>query len=136
MGSIRLLVVLGAVCCAVTAQGAMTRVGPYFVGADGRFVTRPTTVIDLSGTDSFEIGGSRWSRWGAFGATARTIYYVNLCKPDCAQGQYRKQPATVRFSRTTLCRGKVVFTNFVVTSLVGRWLLAGSFRDIGYLRNC
>jgi hypothetical protein len=136
MGSIRLLVVLGALCCVVTAQAAVPRLGPYFVGANGRFVAKPTAVIDLSGTDSYEIGGSRWTRWNPTGGTARTTYYVNICKPDCARGRYTKQAATVRFYRTALCRGKVVFTNFVVTSLVGKRLLAGNFRGIGYLHNC
>jgi len=135
MRLIPLLVVLSAMCCAASAQGAVSRTGPYFVQS-GHFVTRPTGVIDLSGTNSFEISASRWSRWTRANAVARTTYYVNTCKPDCARGRYTKQAATVRFFRTALCRGKVVFTNFVVTSLVGRWLLAGNFRDLGYLLNC
>ncbi len=85
MRLISLLVVLSAMCCAASAQGAVSRTGPYFVQS-GHFVARPTGVIDLSGTNRFEIGASRWSRWIRASAVARTTYYVNTCKPDCARG--------------------------------------------------
>lgn len=135
VGSLRVFGALAAMCCTVNAQAAGPTGRPYFFWY-GHFVTRPSAVIDLSGTNSFEIGGSHWSQWGLNGASARTTYYVNLCKPDCARGRYAKQPAVVRFSGVTRCRGKQVFTNYVVRTTAGRVLLTGSFRALGYLARC
>jgi hypothetical protein len=109
--------------------------GPYFV-ENGRFVTKPTGTIDLSGTDGYEIGSTHWTSWTANNATARTTYYLNLCKPNCARGRYASRPARVRFFRTTPCRGRAVFVNYVVSALDDTGLASGDFRSIGYLRGC
>ena len=135
VGSFRFLFVLAALCCAASAQAAVLNTGPYFV-RNGRFVTKPMGLIDLSGTDSYEIGSSRWTSWTARSATARTTYYVNLCKPNCARGRYASRPARVRFFRTASCRGRAVFVNYVVSALDGKALASGDFRSIGYLYGC
>ena len=86
--------------------------------------------------DRYEIGASHWTSWSRTGASARTTYFVNTCKPDCAHGRYQRQPARVRFFGIARCRGRDVFTNVLVTSLIGKRLFSGDFRSIGYLNSC
>lgn len=133
---VRLVVVLGVIVVALCqADLGSTQTGPYFVyGA--HFFVRPTFRIDVSGTGSWYIGHSRWLTWNREGATAATTFYRNVCKPNCATGRLRGQPARVRFFDLVACRGSKVFSRFEVTSLNGRRLLSGAFRPLGYLNHC
>ena len=131
MGWLSLLLML----CFVAGASASLQAGPYFVES-GHFYIRPTWRIDLSGTGSWYIANSHWLTWGPKGATALTTFCSNTCKPNCAAGRYRTQPARVRLSHLVVCRGKVVFNAFTVSDRAGRGLLSGDFRSIGYLRDC
>lgn len=124
-----------AVLFTLGVHTAASRSGPYF--ADGKhFFVKPTGQIDISGTGSWLIDGSRWNTWSAAAATARTTLFANTCTPDCAAANYRSRPARVRFFHVFSCHGKAVFRDFVITDLGGRRLFSGNFRALGYLRAC
>jgi hypothetical protein len=129
------VLVTAAFFCATGIATASHSVGPYFVQG-GKLVVAPTGSIDLSGTKSFLISGTRWSHWGPADAVGRTTFYSNTCRPDCAAGWYATASARVRLSGVVSCRGRTVFNNFRVISLRGRWLATGDFNSLGYLRGC
>jgi hypothetical protein len=120
----------------LTAGGGAAASGPYVVLND-TFYVRPSFTFEISrATANSFIGRSHWSTWGARGATARTTLFTNTCKPNCSEGFFKPQPAQVHLFNLTHCRGKQVFSEFVVMDRAGEPLMQGSFRSLGYLRRC
>jgi hypothetical protein len=110
--------------------------GPFVVVND-TFYVKPTFTFELSSARrNSMIGKTQWLSWSATGASARTTLFTNTCRPNCGEGSFQKQPAQVRFYNLATCRGKKVFSDFVISAVNGEPLLSGSFRSLGYLRHC
>ena len=58
----------------------------------------PSMIMLACGDGNAYLNHLTWSSWTSAGATGAGDYTHNLCQPDCAQGTFVSEPATVRLS--------------------------------------
>jgi hypothetical protein len=72
-------------------------VGGFPAGAPQRCGIEPAQIY-FSGDHSVSIRDIIWSSWKASGAAGRGTWYLQACKPSCAQGPVIKYPAILTLS--------------------------------------
>jgi Protein kinase domain len=78
--------------------------------------TKPRTVV-LSADGSGLMKVFRWSGWGTAVAIGTGAYERDSCRPDCAQGRYRRSPATITLTGLTpYDGGKRAYADMVVSA--------------------
>ena len=73
------------VTCTTPADGCMS---------SSQMKAKPTTMY-LSGDGSLFAKGIAWRGWGTRTAIGTGTAWADDCKPNCAQGTFRKHPATI-----------------------------------------
>jgi hypothetical protein len=111
-------------------------VGPYVVLND-HFYMRPSFTFEVvNAARNVYLGRSRWETWSSSGATGSSTLFTNTCRPSCGEGNYSEERVRVRLFDVSTCRARQVFSSFAVVGSSGETLLSGSFRGLGYLRDC
>lgn len=100
-----LVVAVGAT--AVIAHAVLPDSPVYYKGfkQPPRVEPKRIDVVIGAGTFFWVTGLDRWFDWSSHTsrATADGTIHLNNCRPDCADGKYRKHPARVRVSHIGTC---------------------------------
>ena len=59
---------------------------------------RPTEIVISCADDGLGVGHLTWSSWTASSATGQGSLWMNLCKPDCADGTFAYYPVKTALS--------------------------------------
>jgi hypothetical protein len=98
---------------------------------------KPTFTFGVANGEASQfVGKSHWTAWARSGAVANTTLFTNTCRPSCRFGHYLQQPAKIRLFGLVPCRGKAVFSEFVVIDPSGEPVVQGSFRSLGNMQRC
>ena len=95
------------VCCAVLASAAVAAGAdslPRASACGDGFALRPQYVLLGCGDGGQYLDNVRWSSWASRSAQGTAVWYRNLCKPDCAAGNFRHSPVTITLTRPRSCR--------------------------------
>lgn len=106
------MVLVGTVTAA-PSEGRDAHAVPVVSGCVGLtpHYVRPAKLVVACADENFFLTNLVWSRWGNTQALATGISHQNLCTPDCARGQFRTYPISVRLFRPVTCsRGLRFFT--------------------------
>lgn len=71
----------------------------------GRPRIRPKEIVFTCADYGMLIRGAKWTNWHHATATATATYSQNNCIPDCAQGTFYSEPATVTVTRILKRKG-------------------------------
>jgi len=61
-----------------------------------------------------------WTTWTSKSASGTGIYSINLCKPNCAEGQRLEEPVEVALSNAEQDLKKIVYKTLIFTTLSGQ----------------
>ena len=93
-------------------------------------VSKPKTIMIYCGDGGAYINKINWNKWNKDGASGSGEYYKNLCKPDCADGEFVHAPVHVHLGELTPRKGKFYLRTLDMTSLTGKnfsWGESGEF---------
>ena len=82
----------------------------------GAAEVRPSYVLLGCGDGGQFLTRVRWSSWTNHQALATSVWWQNLCNPDCAAGHFRHERTTVRLFRPRFCRAppRMLFTRMTL----------------------
>ena len=61
-----------------------------------------------------------WTTWTSKNASGTGIYSINLCNPNCAEGQRLEEPVEVALSNAEQDSKKIVYKTLIFTTLSGQ----------------
>jgi hypothetical protein len=61
-----------------------------------------------------------WTTWTSKSASGTGIYSINLCNPNCAEGQRLEEPVEVVLSNAEQDSKKIVYKTLIFTTLSGQ----------------
>jgi hypothetical protein len=77
--------------------------------------------ITLTCADGGELIRSiTWTTWTSKSASGTGIYSINLCNPNCAEGQRLEEPVEVVLSDAEQVSKKIVYKTLIFTTLSGQ----------------
>ena len=86
----------------------------------GSLVNQPES-ITLTCADGGEmIYSITWTTWTSRSASGTGIYSINLCNPNCAEGQRLEEPVEVVLSNAEQDSKKIVYKTLIFTTLSGQ----------------
>ena len=97
---------------------------------------KPHHLIAACGDAGLQVNAIAWSHYGTRTALGSGTARTNTCKPDCAAGHFREDPAAVKLFRPRFCHnvGLFAFTRLQVTYTNGK--PPGSDRSIRFPFPC
>jgi hypothetical protein len=101
-----ILALLLALLGASAASAAKPK--PIFWKNYGKPVAIEPARVDIDyGTGFAWVSGlTEWEDWGTVSATARGVFHLNDCRPNCAAGHYRSHSARVTLFKVRHCHGQ------------------------------
>jgi hypothetical protein len=105
----------------VSAAAASSSLPRLSACGDG-FAVRPDYVLLGCGDGGQFLADVRWSDWGRGYAHGTAIWWQNLCTPDCATGNFRRDRVRITLSRPRTCRRPALrlFTRMTLRPRSGR----------------
>ena len=86
----------------------------------GSLVNQPES-ITLTCADGGELIHSiTWTTWTSRSASGTGIYSINLCNPNCAEGQRLEEPVEVVLSNAEQDSKKIVYKTLIFRTLSGQ----------------
>ncbi|GAA4388286.1 hypothetical protein [Tsukamurella soli] len=119
------IVVLVGACVVVGVTPAAAAPVPVLQNCSyGASQVRPSRVTLLCGDGGAWVQDIDWLSWGSAGALGTGVLWTNVCRPNCASGNYTQEPATIRLGGLTGDR----FTTATVTGAHATSTIGSSFR--------
>jgi hypothetical protein len=111
---------LAVVALAAEAPAAKHKV--FFASNCTNSKYKPHHLIAACGDAGLVVNGIAWSTYGTKTALGDGTAVTNTCKPDCAAGHFRDDPASVKLYRPRFCQnvGLFHFTRLLVTYTNGK----------------
>jgi hypothetical protein len=110
-----------AFACAALLAGAIATTAlaghkVFFPSACTNVRYKPKHLIAACGDAGLRVTGISWSHYGQKSAHGNGTAATNTCKPNCAAGNFEKDPAAVKLFRPRLCKalGIFLFTRLTV----------------------
>lgn len=85
-----------------------------FCTGPGQMKVRPT-VITASGDGSLYVTAITWRGWGTGDAAGTGTAHADNCKPNCAQGTFREDPATITLTGPKLWRDDMAYSRETIS---------------------
>jgi hypothetical protein len=104
-----------AAALATGASGAKRKT--YFPSNCSNARYKPKHLIAACGDAGVRVNRIHWKHYGARSARGGGTAVVNICEPNCAEGNFERDPVRVRLSRPRYCRavGIRLFTRLKLT---------------------
>jgi hypothetical protein len=87
-----------------------TPTADYYVWGNWSLGSPAHGTFDVSGTGSWLVRADTWSSWGGKVAVGHGRFDANLCKPDCAAGNFSSVTARIELSKPMPCKGRFGYT--------------------------
>ena len=122
-----LLAVLSVISIAAIALGIFTYVHravseQVYAYNCGIVDYKPVSILKSCGDARVGVVDLQWDTWGADGATGVGQYWINPCKPDCAQGKLQYADVKVKLSASVVDKGKKVLSQIELITADGKKL--------------
>lgn len=77
---------------------------------------RSSQITGACGDNGVGVTKIHWESWNKRYAEGKALFYINDCKPDCAQGKLIETEVKVSLSKLKIIQGKPTYTQIKITN--------------------
>lgn len=77
---------------------------------------KPQSMTPFCADVNAGVGNLEWNAWGSKGAKGTGLYGINVCKPTCADGEWKFANVNVALSKTVRANGKTILTRIDIAT--------------------
>jgi hypothetical protein len=130
-----------AIACAALLAGAIATTAQaghkvFFPSACTNVRFKPKHLIAACGDAGLQVTGISWSHYGQKSAHGNGTAATNTCTPNCAAGNFEKDPAAVRLFRPRLCKALGIFLFTRLTVIYTSTRPSGSSKSVTFPFPC